>query len=97
MQSEDTVEGSVKKLASFLAAVQSSDGHWSCDYGGPMFLMPGMLIALYVTETLHVIPEAFKVEMRRYLVTLQNEEGGWGLYAVLLARVALTDIFWQAY
>lgn len=31
--------------------LQCDDGHWSGDYGGPMFLMPGMIIAFYVTGT----------------------------------------------
>ena len=31
--------------------LQCDDGHWSGDYGGPLFLMPGMIIAFYVTGT----------------------------------------------
>ena len=28
--------------AAFYTAIQSEDGHWAHDYGGPMFLMPGV-------------------------------------------------------
>lgn len=31
---------------------QADDGHWPGDYGGPMFLMPGMVITLYTTGVL---------------------------------------------
>jgi len=32
--------------------MQADDGHWPGDYGGPMFLMPGMVIALYTCGVL---------------------------------------------
>lgn len=32
--------------------LQADDGHWPGDYGGPMFLMPGMVIALYTCGVL---------------------------------------------
>lgn len=28
----------------FYSAIQGEDGHWAGDYGGPLFLMPGMPI-----------------------------------------------------
>lgn len=29
--------------------LQCDDGHWAGDYAGPMFLMPGLIIAFHVT------------------------------------------------
>ena len=30
--------------------LQCEDGHWAGDYGGPMFLMPGLIFACYITK-----------------------------------------------
>ena len=32
----------------YYRGIQDDDGHWASDYGGPMFLMPGLIISLYV-------------------------------------------------
>lgn len=61
--------------------MQADDGHWPGDYGGPMFLMPGMLIALYTTGKLEsVLSPQHRHEMVRYLVNHQNGDGGYGLH-----------------
>jgi cycloartenol synthase len=31
--------------------IQEDDGHWAGDYGGPMFLMPGLVISCYISNT----------------------------------------------
>ena len=44
-----------------------------------MFLLPGMVIGWYVTQT--PIPEPIAIEMKRYLFARQNpDDGGWGLH-----------------
>ena len=44
-----------------------------------MFLLPGLVIAWYVTET--AVPTPFATEIKRYLFARQNpEDGGWGLH-----------------
>ena len=44
-----------------------------------MFLLPGMVIAWYVTQT--PIPKPIAIEMKRYLFARQSpEDGGWGLH-----------------
>ncbi|CAO1636103.1 unnamed protein product [Sympodiomycopsis kandeliae] len=58
--------------------VQSTDGHFACEYGGPLFLMPGLIIGSYVTET--AFPDEWRIEMTRYLKNRQNKDGGWGLH-----------------
>lgn len=47
-----------------------------------MFLLPGMVIAMYVTKQL--IPNEWKVEITRYLAHMQRQGGeddqGWGIH-----------------
>lgn len=62
---------------SFYQNIQSDDGHFAGEYGGPMFLLPGLIIGMYVTKT--VIPEEWKTEIIRYLANRVNKDGGWGL------------------
>lgn len=46
-----------------------------------MFLLPGLVMATYVTGA-ELRPEQ-KLEMIRYLRNRVNDDGGWGLYAIL--------------
>ncbi|KAI5813548.1 terpenoid cyclases/protein prenyltransferase alpha-alpha toroid [Pyronema omphalodes] len=63
----------------FFSKLQLPDGQWACEYGGPMFLLPGIIIAHYVTDT--PIPEAWKIEITNYLIARAHpEDGGWGLH-----------------
>ena len=65
----------------FYQQLQMDDGHWPGDYGGPMFLMPGLIITCYVTETMDTVLGApHKAEMVRYLKNHQNPDGGYGLH-----------------
>jgi hypothetical protein len=61
----------------FYRTLQSSDGHFSGEYGGPLFLIPGLVIGLYVTG--RTLREEQRVEMIRYLMRRRKKEGGWGL------------------
>ncbi|ACO68908.1 predicted protein [Micromonas commoda] len=79
--SRDIVKQALRAGIDFYQGLQDDDGHWPGDYGGPMFLMPGLIIALCVMGKLdHVLSEAHKVEIRRYLRNHQNEDGGFGLH-----------------
>ena len=62
----------------FYKRIQSDDGHWAGEYGGPMFVLPGFVIGMYVTHT--PIPEEWKIEMIRYLSNKAKEDGGWGIH-----------------
>lgn len=77
----ERVEEHLKGAISFYECLQQDDGHWPGDYGGPMFLMPGLIIALYTTGDLNRVlgPEA-QGEIVRYLRNHQNEDGGFGLH-----------------
>ena len=63
----------------FFEKLQLEPGNWGCEYGGPMFLLPGTVITWYVTKT--PIPDAYATEIRNYLFARAHpEDGGWGLH-----------------
>ncbi|XP_067118119.1 lanosterol synthase isoform X3 [Osmerus mordax] len=76
--SAQTVMGAALKGMEFYSHLQAEDGHWAGDYGGPLFLLPGLLIACHVAQI--PLPEAWKKEMVRYLRSVQLPDGGWGLH-----------------
>lgn len=77
----ERVEAHLRGGISFYECLQQDDGHWPGDYGGPMFLMPGMVIACYTTGVMDtVFTPQHKQEMMRYLKNHQNEDGGFGLH-----------------
>lgn len=68
----------------FYSKLQLPPGNWACEYGGPMFLLPGAIITLYVTGLKLSQPE--ETEIIRYVFNMQNVgdknggDGGWGLH-----------------
>ena len=58
--------------------LQAHDGHWPGEYGGPMFLIPGLTIGSYITGIPFTNEE--RHELIRYLMNHANEDGGWGMY-----------------
>lgn len=62
----------------FYEKLQTEDGHWAGEYGGPLFLLPGLVITCYVTQT--KLKEAQRLEMIRYLRNTQRADGSWGLH-----------------
>lgn len=77
-EKSDNAEEALSKGIEFFASLQEEDGNWAGDYGGPLFLMPGLIIVQYITNSLSS-PEK-QVLMKRYLLNHQNEDGGWGLH-----------------
>ena len=69
----------VKNGLEFFEHLQLPAGNWGCEYGGPMFLMPALVIAWIVTET--PIPAHVSIEIKNYLFARAHpEDGGWGLH-----------------
>ena len=61
----------------FYKELQVEDGHWAGEYGGPMFLIPGLVIGNYVCGEAFTMEE--RLELIRYLFNHANEDGGWGM------------------
>ena len=73
----DTVRDVMRAGLGFYQTLQADDGHFPGDYGGPMFLMPGLVIACHVTGVMDtVLPPPHRKEMIRYLVNHANDDGG---------------------
>ncbi|KAK0636065.1 terpenoid cyclases/protein prenyltransferase alpha-alpha toroid [Bombardia bombarda] len=69
----------VRNGLTFFEKLQLPSGHWGCEYGGPMFLLPGTVISWYVTKT--PIPWYYATEIKNYLFARAHpEDGGWGLH-----------------
>lgn len=73
-----TAVDSALKGMNFYKHLQAEDGHWAGDYGGPLFLLPGLLITCHVAKI--PLPDEWKKEMIRYLRSVQLPDGGWGLH-----------------
>uniref|UniRef100_A0A8C6THF0 Terpene cyclase/mutase family member n=1 Tax=Neogobius melanostomus TaxID=47308 RepID=A0A8C6THF0_9GOBI len=73
-----TAVDSALKGMNFYKHLQAEDGHWAGDYGGPLFLLPGLLITCHVAKI--PLPVEWKKEMIRYLRSVQLPDGGWGLH-----------------
>ncbi|MBL0309033.1 MAG: terpene cyclase/mutase family protein [Bacteroidetes bacterium] len=69
---------SLYKGVNFYESLQADEGHWPGDYGGPMFLLPGLIITSYVTGV--PFPKEHQEMMKCYLLNHQNDDGGWGLH-----------------
>ena len=67
-----------QKGIAYYEQLQTQDGNWIGDYAGPMFLLPGLIIASYVCES--PFPIAHQTLMSRYMLNHQNKDGGWGLH-----------------
>ncbi|KZS94380.1 terpene synthase [Sistotremastrum niveocremeum HHB9708] len=68
-----------RKAFHFYKNLQAQDGHWPGEYGGPMFLIPGLVIGSYVSEM--DFREEERRELIRYLFNrAHKEDGGWGLH-----------------
>ncbi|PHH65633.1 hypothetical protein CDD81_1719 [Ophiocordyceps australis] len=63
----------------FFEKLQLPSGHWACEYGGPMFLVPGIVFTWYATKT--PIPSAYATEIKNYIFARAHpDDGGWGLH-----------------
>jgi len=83
------------KAMQFYQMLQCEDGHWGGDYGGPMFLLPGLVCVLYLTRA--PFADGKKAAMVAYLRNHQQLDGGWGthiecastMFGTVLSYVAL--------
>jgi squalene/oxidosqualene cyclase-like protein len=75
---EEEVRRSLLNGFSYYETLQEPDGNWAGDYGGPLFLIPGLVIASYITKSPFKKP--MQVLIKRNLWNHQNADGGWGLH-----------------
>ncbi|MGZ8195401.1 MAG: terpene cyclase/mutase family protein [Methylosarcina sp.] len=75
---EQKIADALIKSMNYFSFLQCEDGHWPGDYGGPLFLLPGLLIASYISET--PFPKAHREMMKLYLFNHQNKDAGWGMH-----------------
>jgi len=72
-----------KRGAEYYAHVAQGYGCVPNDYGGPMFLLPGLVIASYVTgeeARQRVLNRSNRKAMIAYILNHQQEDGGWGTH-----------------
>ncbi|KAL4868710.1 hypothetical protein BDV12DRAFT_209020 [Aspergillus spectabilis] len=74
-----TPNQAIHNAFTFFSTLQLPPGNWGCEYGGPMFLLPGIIIAWTVTST--PVPRAYATEIKNYLFARAHPvQGGWGLH-----------------
>ncbi|KAF8310084.1 terpene synthase [Clavulina sp. PMI_390] len=84
-----------RKGYEFYKQIQCEDGHWAGEYGGPMFLLPGLVIGSYVSEMEFTEPQ--RLEMIRYLFNRAHpDDGGWGLHTESVSTVFGTGLNYTA-
>lgn len=77
----ERVAQQLRGAISFYECLQQQNGEWPGDYGGPMFLFPGLVIALYTMGKLdEALGPEHQREALRYLRNHQNTDGGFGLH-----------------
>uniref|UniRef100_A0A7N2R5U1 Terpene cyclase/mutase family member n=1 Tax=Quercus lobata TaxID=97700 RepID=A0A7N2R5U1_QUELO len=69
---KEAVTITLQRAINFYSTIQAHDGHWPGDYGGPMFLIPGLVITLSITGALNtVLSNEHICEICRYLYNHQ--------------------------
>eukprot|EP00668_Euglena_longa_P001203 GGOE01001427.1.p1 GENE.GGOE01001427.1~~GGOE01001427.1.p1 ORF type:complete len:940 (-),score=217.60 GGOE01001427.1:403-3012(-) len=70
-----------QKGLEFYQMLQCEDGHWAGDYGGPHFLLPGLVVAWYMMgKPADCISDPQQQAMAHYLRAHQQADGGWGTH-----------------
>ncbi|KAL8056943.1 hypothetical protein ABFX02_04G151000 [Erythranthe guttata] len=97
IKSEETVVKALTRALRFYSTLQAEDGHWPGDYSGPLFLLPGLVIALTVMGAVKsIISDEHKKEILRYLYNHQNIDGGWGLHTEARSSMFSTTLNYVA-
>ncbi|KAL2458182.1 Cycloartenol synthase [Forsythia ovata] len=78
---EEALTTTLRRAINFYFTIQAHDGHWPAESAGPLFFLPPLVLAMYVTGAINAVlsPEHQK-EIIRYIYNHQNEDGGWGLH-----------------
>ena len=81
---EKMVETTLKRGVDFYSTIQASDGHWAGDYGGPMFLLPGLVCSFFFlfffqlskpkTNTAYILFQIITLSITGALNTVLSEQ-----------------------
>ncbi|KAI3775256.1 hypothetical protein L1987_49827 [Smallanthus sonchifolius] len=78
---DEVVVKTLKKGLKLYSTLQGEEGSWPADYGGPLFLLSGLIVGLHVMGAKDaVLSREHKRKIRRYLYNHQNVDGRWGLH-----------------
>ncbi|KMT17651.1 hypothetical protein BVRB_2g035990 [Beta vulgaris subsp. vulgaris] len=78
---EEAVSTTLKRAINCFSSIQAHDGHWPSDNAGALFLLPPLVIALYISGDIdRILSPEHQTEIKRYIYNHQNEDGGWGLH-----------------
>jgi len=81
LEKATTTKEVIQKAVHFYSMLQSEDGHWAGDYGGPHFLLPGLIIAWYVMGRPASMFQQEAIDlMIAYIFRHQQSDGGWGTH-----------------
>ncbi|TKW03501.1 hypothetical protein SEVIR_7G028805v4 [Setaria viridis] len=80
---EETVLIVLRRALSQYCSLQGPDGHWPGGYSGILFILPLMIFALHVTQSVNEVLSTEHIrEICRYIYNIQNEDGGWGTHTL---------------
>lgn len=72
------ITDSLVKGWDYYTSLQTQEGHFPGDYGGPLFLISNLALLSFTTNFDLGKPQA--TLMKRYIFNHQNPDGGWGLH-----------------
>jgi squalene/oxidosqualene cyclase-like protein len=64
----------------FYQHVSNHEGCVPNDYSGPMFLLPGLIIACYICQDVKTLCVENRQAFAKYIINHQQEDGGWGTH-----------------
>ncbi|XP_051150453.1 lupeol synthase-like [Andrographis paniculata] len=80
---EQALLATLRRAIGYYSTIQAHDGHWPAESAGPLFFLPPLVMALYVTGAIEeVLSPPHQKEIIRYIYNHQNEDGGWGIHIV---------------